>query len=274
MSTRFGPAGIPIGAQGSNVDGLNYSISLGLGAYEVEFVRGARMTPLMAREIQSIRTESDVRVSCHAPYFINCNNKDKYGMTRKHLMNCIKVNDDLRFTRIVFHTGFLMGLSRDEALKNSIETIKRVISDAYDKGHKYFTLGPEIAGKKSQVGTIDELIIICKECRECRPVIDWAHLHATSNGGLKTESDFKRPLELIEEELGKGYLKGLHCHYSNIEYTNKGEVRHWPLGSKWGPDFKLLARVIKDNDYDFTIISESPLIEQDALRMQEILNKT
>ncbi|MFA5405922.1 MAG: TIM barrel protein [Candidatus Nanoarchaeia archaeon] len=271
MTIVFGPAGIPIGAKGNNVDGLNHSINLGLGAYEVEFVRGARMTPLMAREMQVIRDKNNIRVSCHAPYFINCNNPDKYGLTRKHLLDCIKVSQDLRFTRIVFHTGYLMGQSRGEALKTCIKTIKRVINDAYDKGYKNFILGPETNGKKSQVGTTEELIAICKECKECRPVIDWAHLHATSNGGLKTEQDFKRPLELIERELGKTYLKELHCHFSNIEYTDKGEVRHWPLDSKWGPDFNVLARVIKD--YDFTIICESPLIEKDALKMKSILNK-
>lgn len=269
--TVFGPAGIPLSCEGSNIDGLKKSISLGLGAYEVEFVKGARMNPLMAKEMQKIR--GNVRVSCHAPYYLNCNNTEKYAITERNILDCIKISQDLKFTRIVFHVGYLMKDSREQALKNSINTIKKIVSKAYVKDYKEFILGPEIAGKKSQVGTTEELISICKEIKECKPVIDWAHLHATSNGGLKTEKDFMKPLDLIEKELGKKYLEGLHCHYSNIRYGLKGEINHEPLGSKWGPDFKILAGIIKKNDYDFTIISESPLIEKDALKMQEILNK-
>jgi deoxyribonuclease-4 len=271
MKTVFGPAGIPISSKGSNINGIKHSIKLGLGAYEVEFVRGVRMSPAMASEIQKIAQSSKVKVSCHAPYYINCNNPDKYGITKRHLLDCVRVNQALKFTHIVFHVGYLMKMKREVALKNSINTIKRVIKDAYAKGYKDFTFGPEIAGKKSQVGTIEELISICKECKECRPVIDWAHLHATIS--LKTRKDFLRPIELIRKELGKKYVKGLHCHFSEIEYTDKGERRHQPLGSKWGPDFRILAKLIKEHEYEFSIISESPLIEVDALKMKKILSK-
>lgn len=273
MSTVFGPAGIPISCEGSNINGLKHSIGLGLKAYEVEFVRGVRMSPRMAREMQLIRDKHDVRVSCHAPYYINCNNPDKYSITKRHLHDCLRVNQRLRFTHVVFHPGFLMGMKRAPALKNVIKTIKRVIKEAYDKGYKNFTLGPETVGKKSQVGTIKELISICKECKECRPVIDWGHLHAFSQGGLKTKQDFLKPLALIKDELGSSYLKGLHCHFSEIEYNNRGEVRHHPLGSGWGPDFKLLAELIKEQGYDFSIICETPLIEKDALKMQKLLRE-
>lgn len=274
MSTVFGPAGIPISCQGSNIAGLTHAIKLGLRAYEVEFVRGVRMPDYMAQEMQEIRREKSVKVSCHAPYYLNCNNPKKFGITKHHLMDCIKVNELLPFTHIVFHVGYLMGMKRSGALKNSVNTIKRVINKAYDNGFKNFVLGPEIAGKKSQVGTINDVITICKECSECKPVIDWAHLHATTNGGLKTESDFLSPIELIKEELGSEYVKGLHCHFSNIEFSDKGERRHQPLGSEWGPDFKILAKLIKEHGFEFSIISESPLIEEDALRMKEILMNT
>jgi len=271
--TVFGPAGIPIKCEGSNVDGLKHTVNLGLGAYEVEFVRGVNMSPSMAQEMQEIAVEKNVRVSCHAPYYLNCNNPDKYKVTKRHLIDCIKVNQHLRFTHIVFHTGYLMKLERGQALNNSIKTIKRVVSEAYDKGYKDFALGPEVVGKQSQIGTIPELIKICKEVKECRPVIDWGHLNAFSQGGLKTVDDFIKPLRLIEEELGKKYLKGLHCHFSEVEYGLKGEIKHHPLGSKWGPSFRLLAKVIKANGYDLTIICETPLLELDALKMKKTLKK-
>lgn len=272
MKTIFGPAGIPIECNGNNIDGLKHSIGLGLKAYEVEFVRGVRMNPKMAYELQTISAKHDVRVSCHAPFYLNCNNPEKYKLTRHHLHDCIRVSQSLKLSRIVFHVGYLMKMERETALKNSIEMIRKIINEAYELGYKDFTLGPEVAGKHTQIGSLVEVIAICKEFKECKPVIDWAHLHALTNGGLRTRRDFEKVINQIETELGKRYLKGLHCHYSNIEYTDKGERRHQPLGSKWGPRFKLLAEVIKDNDYEFTIICETPLIEQDALKMKSILN--
>lgn len=272
--TVFGPAGIPISCKGDNIEGLKESIKLGLGAYEVEFVRGVKMSPLMAKKMHEISKENNIRISCHAPYYLNCNNEEKYAMTERQLIDCIKISNDLPLKRIVFHIGYIMKDTRADALKHSINTIKRITEKAYSKGYKEFTLGPELAGKHSQIGNTEELIAVCKEIKECKPVIDFAHLHATTNGGLKTEKDFAKPIELIENELGKKYLEGLHCHYSNIRYSDKGELNHEPLDSEWGPDFKILAGLIKKNNYDFTIISESPLIEADAIKMQEILNNT
>jgi len=271
MTTVFGTAGIPLCCKGDNVEGIKQSISMELGAYEVEFVRGVKMSPLMARKMQEISKEHNIKVSCHAPYYLNCNNEEKYAMTERQLIDCIKVNEDLPLTRIVFHVGYLMKDTRADALKHSINAIKRIVDKAYLKGYKNFTLGPELAGKHSQIGTTDELIAICKEVKECKPVIDWAHLHATTNGGLKKEKDFAKPIDQIENELGKKYLEGLHCHYSNIHYSDKGELNHEKLDDGFGPDFRILAALIKKNNYNFTIISESPLIEQDALKMKSIL---
>ncbi len=270
--TAFGPAGIPISCKGSNVDGIRYSGKIGLNAYEINFSRGVRISDDAANSIRRYAEKNNIRLSCHAPYFINCNNPDKYEITRRHLINSIAASEKLGLRRIVFHTGFLLGSGRSNAVKESIKTIKKIVSEANEMGFHNFVLGPEVAGKKSQIGTMEDLIEICKECRECRPVIDWAHLHALSNGGLKKRKDFIRPLEMIREELGKSYLNGLHCHFSEIEYTEKGEKRHHPLGSGWGPDFHILAEVIRDMKLDLTIISESPLIEMDALRMKAILN--
>ncbi len=273
MGAVIGTAGIPSVCNGGNIDGLKWVHEHGLGAYEVEFVRGVRMPDSMANEMELIANKFNIKVSCHAPYFINCNNLDKYGITKHHLLDCVKVNEHLKFSHIVFHVGYLMGLPRSVALKNSIKTIKLIINEAYANGFKDFTFGPEVAGKKSQVGTINEVISICKEFKECKPVIDWAHLHAVTNGGLKSRSAFLKIIELISDELGKGYLNGLHCHFSEIEFSSKGERRHQPLGSGFGPDFNLLAGLINDLKLNFSIICESPLNEFDAVKMQGIINK-
>ncbi len=266
--TSFGPAGISISCVNcNNAQGLIKSINLGLKSYEIEFSRGVKISKEQVNELNKLSNDNSVALSCHAPYYINCNNNDKYETTKRNLIDCARTGLNLKV--IVFHTGYLLGMSRSEALKNSINTIKRIINEANDMKLR-MPLGPEIAGKKSQIGTINEIIAICKEVKECKPVIDWAHLHATI--GLNNYYDFMRIIELISEELGRDYLNGLHCHFSGIEFNDKGEVRHQPLNSGYGPDFKLLASIICEQKLDFNIISESPLIEVDALRMKRILN--
>ncbi len=266
--TSFGPAGIPISCINcKNTQGLIKSISLGLKAYEIEFSRGVRINKEQVNELNKLSINNGINLSCHAPYYINCNNNDKYETTKRNLIDCAKTGLNLKV--IVFHTGYLLGMNRSEALKNSINTIKRIIKEANDMKLR-MPLGPETAGKKSQIGTISEVITICKEVKECRPVIDWAHLHAITR--LNNYYDFMKVIELISDELGRSYLNGLHCHFSGIEFNDKGEVRHQPLNSGYGPDFRLLARIICEKKLDFNIISESPLIEVDALRMKVMLN--
>jgi deoxyribonuclease IV len=127
----------------------------------------------------------------------------------------------------------------------------------------------ETAGKKSGFGQLDEIIELCKKLKQARPVIDFAHMHATSNGGLNTKEDYEKIFNKIKKELGPEYLKEMHCHFSGIFFNEKGERYHIPIDSS--PPFKPLAEVIAKNNYKFTIICESPLLEKDALKMQNIL---
>ncbi len=130
-------------------------------------------------------------------------------------------------------------------------------------------IGPETAGKHSQFGTLNEIISLAQENKMVKPIIDFAHIHAVTNGGLKTEARFREIFEIIEKNLGTKEVKNFHAHFSCIEYSNKGERRHLMLNAKQ-PDFKLLAKVIKENGYNGTIISETPMPAHDAIRMRKI----
>jgi len=89
---------------------------------------------------------------------------------------------------------------------------------------------------------------------------------------IRTQQDYEKVINKIKDELGVKALDGLHCHFSGIKYTDKGERRHLPItGNK--PDFRQLAEVIVKKDYKFTIICESPLLEKDALRMKQIIEE-
>ena len=128
--------------------------------------------------------------------------------------------------------------------------------------------------RKSQVGTIDEILTICQEVEGTQLVIDWGHLHALHQGALKKVEDFRAIAEKVELELGTEALRNMHCHFSKIEFSSQGEKCHHTLDEeKYGPEFRLLAEVIVDFGLHPTMICESPILDVDARKMKETLKE-
>ena len=125
-------------------------------------------------------------------------------------------------------------------------------------------------GQISQFGTVDEIINISKVVDRILPVIDFAHLHARGQGCLKAQDDYAKIFDQIEEELGNEVASSLHCHFSGIKFGYKGEIKHLPV-EKNSPPFEPLAKEIVERGITPTIISESPLLDQDALKMKGVL---
>ncbi len=135
-------------------------------------------------------------------------------------------------------------------------------------------LGPETSGKLAQLGSLEEVLVLCESIEQTQPVIDWAHLHARQRGSLRTVSDFQQVIEKVEKRLGTKAAKSLHCHFSLVEYTFRGERRHHPLDTLgYGPKFELLAEVMVACGFNPVIISESPLLDEDAKKMRDIFNQ-
>jgi deoxyribonuclease-4 len=159
-----------------------------------------------------------------------------------------------------------MGKSSEEATAK----IKRHVFECCDeierRGWTDVALGLETMGKASTWGTLEEIASICKDRKGVAPVIDFAHIHARNNGMLKTVKDFSAILSSYE----KIYKKYLHSHFTCVKYGLKGEREHSTLVAK-DPDFKLLAEAIRKKRYNITIISESPILEQDSLKMRAML---
>ncbi|MCK5474421.1 MAG: endonuclease IV, partial [Candidatus Aenigmarchaeota archaeon] len=128
----------------------------------------------------------------------------------------------------------------------------------------------ETMGRQKQFGIVDEVARLVEECVNVSPVIDFAHIHARTNGGLKTKEDFKVILDRFD---GLG-VSPIHCHMTGIKYRDGNEKHHLAISS-FEPDFRLLAEVLIENSYNTTIICESPLMEQDALLFKKwITNQT
>lgn len=274
---RFGTAGIPIGTpgKGGTADGIAYCRELGLGAMEVEFVHGVKMGEPAARAAGEAARRNDVRLSCHAPYYINCCAKEKAKIdgSVRHIVATAQAAYWLGASTIVVHPGFYMGRPPEICRRLVISTLRRCLDGMEERGIKGVAIGAELTGKKSAYGSLDEILGLSEHfgLGHVVPVVDFAHYHARE-GKLRTAGDFARVLEKVEERAGTGAAKHFHCHFSGIEATEAGERRHLPISSD-SPPFEPLARAWKANGWEGTAICESPLLEKDALGMQKAYEK-
>ena len=262
---RFGPAGYP--EAGKNPEGaLEYTRSLGLDALEVEFVRGARIKPERAKVIGAKAKSLDIRLSCHAPYFISFNSESDETRQKSigWVMDTARAAHELGAYIIVIHAASY-GKSPETALPSVIEGLTKCKNMLDDEGIKDVILGVETMGKTGQFGTLDEIGKVMESVDGVRPVLDVAHVHARGRGCLKNESDMRG---LVDQFFG---LCGdiAHFHISCIKYGEKGEISHLPLAEK-DPDMQILADLLSDSKQDCTFICESPLIEKDAVVFRDM----
>jgi len=270
MAVLFGPAGIPIACEGGTFEGVECCSQLGLTAMEVEFVQGVKMGLVQADKIGKRAEELKIRLSCHCPYFINFCGKEKAKLlgSVRNVMDTARVAQPLGASAIVFHPGFYMGRTPQECAKIAKPVLQECIDKLKAEKLDKVWLAPETTGKKSQYGSLDDVLDICSSLERCRPTVDFGHMHARESR-LRSKQDFLRIFERIEKALGKKAVHDLHVHFSELEYTEAGEYRHIPLGTN-EPPFKPLAEAIVENGFGCTIISESPLLEQDSLKMKKI----
>ncbi|USS40630.1 TIM barrel protein [Thermococcus aggregans] len=267
---RFGTAGIPLSTpKPSTITGIEQVRKLGLDAMELEFVRGINIKPELAKKIKYVAQKNDVLLTAHAPYYINLNAREKAkveGSKQRIIQSAERLHEAGGWS-VVFHAGYY--LNQDpakvyEKIKNEIKDIVRVLQD---KGIDVW-IRPELTGKPTQFGSLEELIKISQEVEQVLPAIDFAHCHARHNGKYNSAEEWREMLSLIENELGREALDNMHIHISGINYSEKGERNHLNLQEsdlKWED----LLRVLKEFRVKGVVISESPNIEGDALLMKK-----
>lgn len=276
MAIRFGPAGIPIDTPGEGTAaGIEYCRTIGLGAMEVEFVHGVNMKEEKARAAGEVARKNDIKLSCHAPYYINCcaKEKPKLDASVRYIVTTAQAASWLGASPIVIHTGFYMERPAEECKKLVYATYERCLEEMGALGIRGVVLGAELTGKKSAYGNLDEIIDLAGHfgLKRLMPVIDYAHYHARE-GRLQKKEDYLRILERVENGLGPEAAKSFHCHFSGIEFGDKGERNHLPIGAN-SPPFAPLAEAWEEKGWSGTIICESPLIEKDALALQGVYGK-
>ena len=276
---RFGPAGIPWGFRetGLPISAVpTYLHAEGLDAFEYEAVHWGQK-PQVGREdaetLGSNAKKHNMWLSVHGSYFINlCGEMKVVEASKKRLMACATAANWMGAHTLVFHPGFYGQKTPKEALQTCVKAMNDVVNSMRSLGVTNVNLGPEVAGKVFQLGTLDEILTLCERVESTQPVIDWCHIHARERGKLKTLEDFRSVTAEVEKRLGTDAAKNLHCHFTKVEFTAKGERRHHTLDEvRFGPDFEFLAALIKERDLKPVIISESPLLDIDARKMRDIL---
>ncbi|MCE4612828.1 MAG: deoxyribonuclease IV [Desulfurococcales archaeon] len=274
---RYGPAGKPITYKGPMEGVPRYLKEIGLDALEYEAVRGVRISEEKARELGAEAESNGVLLSMHAPYYVNLSSPDSsvWEKSIRRLVESMIAAEWMGAYVVVVHTGYYKGnKSKEEAIKRAIDGYARVLEEA-PGWVKRPSLSPELMGKTSQVGDIDEVIAICQQVDRCRPTVDWAHLYARSEGtAVRSVDEVIRVIEALEKNLGKEAVSPLHTHFSKIEYGKGGERMHHTLSEKgYGPEWDIVCKAYLETGIDGVIISESPILEKDALLMKEECEK-
>jgi deoxyribonuclease-4 len=278
---RFGPAGVPPGFKALKATLMDVPRLLreeGLDAFEYQAVRWGVKPQIRRDDAEKFglkAKETDVLLSLHASYFINlCGDKETVEASKARLVACATAAQWMQAQTVVFHPGFYGKKTPKEAFANCLEALKDVVERLKSLGIGNVKLGPETMGKLTQLGSLEEVLALCEKVEQTQPVIDWAHLHARKKGLFKTVENFRRVVETIEKRLGTETVKNMHCHFTKVEFTEKGEKCHHTLDeAEYGPDFALLAKVIAEFKLTPVIISESPVLDVDAIKMRNILRK-
>ncbi|KSW10705.1 endonuclease IV [Pyrodictium occultum] len=272
---RFGPAGKPVGMKsGDYVKAIEYVAKEGLEAIEYEAVRGVRISEKKARAIREAAEKYGTTLSMHAPYYINlAGSEETIRKSIERLRAAVRAASWMGAYAVVYHPGYYRdNPSPRDALRKTIESLRPLVEWMKQEGIRGVWLAPETTGKTSQVGSLDDVIEICREVEFSRPAVDWAHLYARSEGKYITSLDHViEVIERIERELGSWAVKPLHTHFSRIEYGRGGEREHHTLSeTEYGPEWRIVCRAYKETGIEGVVISESPLLDQDALVMKKM----
>ena len=275
MRALFGPGGnseaFKIWGGKSTLDAPRFVNEIGLDAYEYEAGNGIASSPSMLSAIGKEAKKYGVKMSFHTPYFISLSGveEEKRHKSIKYIADSLDAARLLGTDIIVVHTGSAAKISRDEAMRLAADTLVKTLSTVDTYGIK---IGLETMGKQNQLGTLDEVLELCRIDSALAPVVDFGHLNARDCGGVfKNADDFLKVFDKIDRKLGAEYAQNLHCHFSKIEWTDKGEKKHLTFEDEvYGPAFEPLTEMLSKEKLYPTIISESAGTQSDdALTMKQ-----
>jgi deoxyribonuclease-4 len=266
----FGTAGVPHSASAaSTLSGIQRISDLGLDCLEIEFVRGVKIGSDMCQKIREKAKALNVSLSVHAPYYINLNSPEegKKLASQERLLTSARMAEKCGAKSVVFHAGYYGGTEPEQAYKTIKKGLMDIVSIVKSERNPA-TFRPETMGKKSQFGSLEEILFLCRDVDGILPCIDFAHIHARE-GKVNSYNEFYRIIKKIEKKLGSEALKNIHIHITGVQYTAKGEIRHLNLKDS---DFRYddWIQALKDCTVEGMVICESPNLEQDAKMLKNL----
>jgi deoxyribonuclease-4 len=247
---------------------------MGLNAYEYQCNKGTNIKRETAEKIGGQARLAGIRISIHAPYYINLSSaeEEKRVNSISYILKTLQVAKWMGADRIVIHPGNVGKLARDKAMLLALPILAEAIRQADEAGFGSITLCPEVLGKISNLGSLDEVLTLCTLDDRMIPCVDFGHVHARSLGGLKSPEDYQVLFDSMEKALGRDRTRRLHIHFSRVEFSQAGERKHHTLqDTEYGPEFVHLARVLLERKIEPVVICESrDRMAEDALILKEI----
>jgi len=252
---HFGPARVP--SRDSPEPAVKLLLEREYTACEIDFAAGFWMDYSWAERFGELARDAEIVLSVHAPiagFMGHAERGKKLNMAVGMLDHSAGIAKAADAELVVFHPGFLLERSREAALDSVCEQLGE-LRERLEKKDRAVPFGVEVMGRVRDLGSIDDVLEISRRCGWVRPVLDFAHMHATSDGAFTETEPFAEVLERADEILERG--ASFHIHFSDIAFANRNETKHLPYGEgslRAEPLGKALARFARPA----SIISESP----------------
>ncbi len=262
MGITFGPGGnsVSFGKRKFPEELPEYLKSFGLNGYEIECGRGVRIASKTMELLPKLAKENGIYLTLHAPYFISLSSveEEKRLKSVDYILESARAAKAVGAVKIVVHSGSCSKMTRETATELAFDTLKRAQKALDSEGLSDINICPETMGKINQLGTLEEVVTLCKADERFLPTVDFGHLNARTLGGIKVRGDYAKMLDYIEDKLGHDRLSAMHIHFSKIEYTAGGEKRHLTFeDTKFGPDYEPLMDELYKRGLSASVICES-----------------
>src|SRR5947209_14645555 len=255
---HFGPARVP--SRDSPEAAIDALLARKMSACEIDFEGRFWMDYDFATRLGELAREHDIALSVHAPiagFMGHAERGKKLNMAVGMLDHSAGIAKSAGAEVVVFHPGFLLGRTREDAIDAVVEELGE-LRERLEGKDRAGPVGIEVMGRVRELGSSDDVCEIAARLDWVRPVIDFAHMHATTDGAMSDIDAMAAALEQADAVIEDG--APFHIHFSDIQFANRNETKHLPYG-----EGTLRAEPLRDAlarfDRPATVISESPTAE-------------
>ena len=292
MPLRLGPAGVPLSCKGRTiVEGMDDITALGLDAMEIQTVRTVQPKHFdQYWQAGKLSWDSDLEMNLHGPYYAELlGSRRERNRTLTKMEASMQAGKIVNARHLVYHVGpygeYEPGTEANEQVANIfsgvVDRVHQIWGDkseeeeyaAFPWVHKSkpSLVGIETSGRQDLWGTVEEVIEVCNHVEGTVPVLNMAHIHARGHGRMRTSEDYSELFEQVRKDYGG---KKFYCHFAGIEHR-MGNALHYTQIKKSDLKFEPFAEFLAEEGswLDITIISDSPLLEHDAMYMMQHYDK-